>query len=623
MTVLPEIIGLPPVADDELPGFNASSYDKGYSLVKKLFPIMEIEPCRARFSESLEIFNLSPAFSGDDDSLEARLKDLGFQLKNSSSMNGGGPGPMRTIKVCYQNISPFSETFSNEFAPSILASVQSAVSPAAQEISQLFGGYTKIQKVTEDARKAAGKSAKDYMKSQLGESAGNAASSMLNKGVQVASALLGGGRLNFPMIWKSSSYDVSYDVQVRLYNLYPADDNYHNKYIVGPIALFSAFVTPFSSDGNTYSWPLVCRVKVPGLFRLEAGYVKTISIIKGGDNNDIAWNNRPGTVDIRISFGDLYSTLVHAKQGSEKETPDTNNLIHALRDEKIIHDHSVESVNSPSSGNTESATTEEKRSKQQQNTSVQNALNNGNTTTNSTAQETEWAEEASQGNTDSERKLEDAQNNRGRINIKRFIDRNGSTTESISDGVDIIKAYNDNISLSSQIITANLLNALAKMSGLQNRYGDIPVGDFDSISLAQESVNDATIQTNSADTSSGNASQTIDSAQSSFNSAQENLKRGDSSTASSDISDGIENLNNSVSSITETLNQTTQADNTIQQLADSFFNYSSANLQQQQDVQSIGDDLQAAATEATTMNEYASIVNEDCQYYAEKAESLI
>jgi len=157
--------------------------------------------------------------------------------------------------------------------------------------------------------------------------------SQINNIGSLAKNLAKGGKLNFPQIWKSTSFDRSYDFTVRLYNLAPGDLDAQNKYIIGPMVSLLSFVVPTSEDGDTYLWPLICKMEVPGQCKIDAAYVKTISVVKGGDSNDQAWNNRPGTVDIKISIGDLYTTMISANKKSNPNTPTVKGLVDSMRDE--------------------------------------------------------------------------------------------------------------------------------------------------------------------------------------------------------------------------------------------------------------------------------------------------
>ena len=126
--------------------------------------------------------------------------------------------------------------------------------------------------------------------------------------------LVSGSKVDFPLIWKGSTFSPSYSFTIRLYNPYPQSYKAYKETIIYPLARLLALMVPLSDSPNTYSFPLLCRVNCPGLFRIYAGYISSLDLIKGGENNDIAFNQLPGTVDIRLTINELFSTMVAQKE---------------------------------------------------------------------------------------------------------------------------------------------------------------------------------------------------------------------------------------------------------------------------------------------------------------------
>jgi len=156
-----------------------------------------------------------------------------------------------------------------------------------------------------------------------GETAGNilegikntASSAIKSKapGMSVLSSMAAGCRIDFPMVWKSSGFVPSYTMTVRLYNPNPADPKSTKKYIAGPLAAIMLLGIPLSKDGAAYSWPFIHRISSPGIYDLDPAFISNITVIKGGDQQQIAYNQRMGIVDVRIDFGSLYSSMLAAK----------------------------------------------------------------------------------------------------------------------------------------------------------------------------------------------------------------------------------------------------------------------------------------------------------------------
>jgi hypothetical protein len=150
---------------------------------------------------------------------------------------------------------------------------------------------------------------------KLAKSAGDMSRSILSAtGMQnsanILDRLLTGARLDFPMVWKSSGYQPSYSLTVRLYNPQPASLESTKKYIVGPIIALMLLAVPITTDGTTYSWPYLHKIISPGVFELDPGFIQNITVIKGGDQQQISQQQTLAMADVRIDVGSLYSSMV-------------------------------------------------------------------------------------------------------------------------------------------------------------------------------------------------------------------------------------------------------------------------------------------------------------------------
>jgi hypothetical protein len=143
-------------------------------------------------------------------------------------------------------------------------------------------------------------------------------------------SLAAGSRIDFPMVWKSSSFQPSYTMTVRLYNPDPTSKSMTKKYIIGPIAAIMLLGIPISEDGSTYSWPYLHRVDSPGIYELDPAYIQNITIIKGGDQQQIAYNQRLGIVDVRIDFGSLFSSMLASNKRTTKTRPTLRKYLRSM-----------------------------------------------------------------------------------------------------------------------------------------------------------------------------------------------------------------------------------------------------------------------------------------------------
>jgi len=294
---LPEIIGMPPMDTyvDNWDNNNPKNSDEELAL--RTFPILEIKPMKQKIAVGTELYQLDDGLG----EFNMFLQTNGGYTLNSKSKD--------RLKVCYLHTSPFSETFTNDFGPSAIANITSPMSESYQEVAMLGG--EQIGKVLGTI----GETADNWIRKLAGDATADKLEGALQtaretKVGKILESVGRGGKLNFPTVWKASSYSPSYDITVRLFNFFAGNEDSYRRLVLGPLMAFMAFVLPRSEDGNTYKWPLHCRVTVPGHFDMVGGYIKSLSIVKGGDVNDVGWNMRPSTIDLRISFGDIYNTMV-------------------------------------------------------------------------------------------------------------------------------------------------------------------------------------------------------------------------------------------------------------------------------------------------------------------------
>ncbi len=179
----------------------------------------------------------------------------------------------------------------------------------------------------------AGGWAKDLMGALQGISGGKG----IARGVNLVDRLAAGARIDFPQVWKTSSFTPSYTMTVRLYNPNPKSALSTDQYIIGPIAAIMLLGTPISEDGATYNWPFLHRVKATGIYDLDPAFIGGITIIKGGDQQSIAYNQRLAMVDVRIDFGSLYNTMV-ASNSANPARPTLKKYLNAMKGERKVYD---------------------------------------------------------------------------------------------------------------------------------------------------------------------------------------------------------------------------------------------------------------------------------------------
>ncbi|MCK5601514.1 hypothetical protein KAR91_06595, partial [Candidatus Pacearchaeota archaeon] len=139
--------------------------------------------------------------------------------------------------------------------------------------------------------------------------------------------------VDFPQVWKNSGYTPSYTMTVRLYNPNPASLTATQKYIIGPLAALMLLGLPRSKDGSTYNWPFLHQIRAPGIYNLNPAFIQNVAVIKGGDQQSIAWNQRLAMVDVRIDFGSLYNSILAGEEYDSEMRPTLRNYLAAMEEE--------------------------------------------------------------------------------------------------------------------------------------------------------------------------------------------------------------------------------------------------------------------------------------------------
>jgi hypothetical protein len=312
-------------------------------MIVNSMPTATIIPCEPEFSKGASLFTLNQS-TGWKKYTEI-LNSVGYTMSGTNR-----------ITVAYQVDSFPTDSFSNEYGETMFDRATSGVSQTVGDMSQVLGltDTEDIRKVTGSIPGVGGSLVKagdkigdmygDFIDSleKNGHTTGSHVAKLFGSSLAAAAT---GARIDFPMVWKNSSFTPSYAMTIRLYNPNPGDPDSTKKYIVGPIAALLSLALPKvgGKDVASYKWPLFCKVLSPGLYNLNSGFISNISIIKGGDQQNIAYNQSMGMCDVRIEFGSLYSSMI-AGEGSNKYSdirPTLGNYLEVLGGKKFSGTDSV------------------------------------------------------------------------------------------------------------------------------------------------------------------------------------------------------------------------------------------------------------------------------------------
>jgi hypothetical protein len=155
----------------------------------------------------------------------------------------------------------------------------------------------------------------------------------MNRILNSADILAAGGRIDFPMLWKNSTFAPSYTMTIRLYNPNPASREITAKYIIGPVAALLLLGLPQSVGEGAYSWPFIHRIWSPGIYNIDPAYISNITIVKGGDQQQISWKQRMGVVDVRIDFGSVFNSIL-SNASESRNRPTLKGYLSAMAGEK-------------------------------------------------------------------------------------------------------------------------------------------------------------------------------------------------------------------------------------------------------------------------------------------------
>jgi len=296
-------------------GLPPSTYVSNSMMVNSM-PVMEITPARPHFSEGMTVFELSD----DWETYEKILRNHGFTL------------PGTPIKFAFVADNFPTDAFTNEYGESFLQKFTDVASQGMQQIVQMTGadeftgGLQNLgeflsemgtdEGVLQSILGAAGKGAigtAEALRSVKERMSGNA---ILSGAAETLDSLMGGHRIDFPMIWRNSGFTPSYTVTLRLYNPNPGSEVSTRNHIVGPLAVLMCLAIPRSKNGKSFNWPFFHRIKAPGIYNLDPAIITNMTVIKGGDQQQIAFNQRMGMVDVRMDFTSLFGTMILEEEGT-------------------------------------------------------------------------------------------------------------------------------------------------------------------------------------------------------------------------------------------------------------------------------------------------------------------
>lgn len=327
-------------------GYPPSTYVSDSMIVNSM-PILEITPGYPKLQAATSVFTIEK---------EPAIKDFNKFLDNL-----GFSPPTLPLKFAFIADNFPTDSFSNEYGESFLQGISNFISEPMSQIAQMTGargvsevlkgagnlatsiiepGIEALKTISPGAAEFAGgafSTAKEY-----GGKLSNFLENAEKQGgvVGLLSRLAVGERMDFPQIWKSSSHVPQYSMTIRLYNPLPGNGVATRQYIVAPLALLMTLCVPMSfTDSNTYTWPFfIHEARVPGLWDLTPAVITNLTIVKGGDQQQIALNQRPGIIDVRLDITTLFSVMINSLENLQNRPTVGSYLTNMLTGKEVTLD---------------------------------------------------------------------------------------------------------------------------------------------------------------------------------------------------------------------------------------------------------------------------------------------
>ena len=300
-------------------------------------PVLEITPCRPEFKSGLNLFSVV------DDSTKY-LEILGKH----------GYSTEMPIRCAFLADNFPTDSFTNDYGETFLQKFTDVASQGMSQLAQMTGATTgtealeRIGGVTKGAGEDVGgfmgkllqaggagamKMGTDLRALQQSLEAKGGATGIIGGGAGLIDKMIAGHRVDFPQVWRNSGFVPSYTATIRLYNPNPGDPKSTDKYIAGPLAMLLCLAVPRSTDGKTYNWPFFHKIKATGIYNLNPAVITNITVVKGGDQQQIAYNQSLAMVDVRIDFGSLYNSML-VDEGDTQRTnrPTVRSYIDAIKE---------------------------------------------------------------------------------------------------------------------------------------------------------------------------------------------------------------------------------------------------------------------------------------------------
>jgi len=322
-------------------------------MIRNSMPVLEITPGEPNFSSGLSLFRINTSIGWKN--YTRILANHGFTLGAGTGATTSG----KPLKLAFIADNFPTDTFTNEYTETFLQKFTDVASGGLSQMIQMSGAKTMTGAVGNyaDALSSMGaafgegstvggvvtKGAEYMNKAKAGlrsfqkamETDSSGFKRVIGGGVGLIDKMLAGHRIDFPQIWSNSGYSPSYSITVRLYNPNPGNRNSTLKYIAGPLCAILCLAVPRTDNGASYRWPYYHKMRVRGLYELNPAVITNVTVVKGGDQQQIAFNQAMSIVDVRLDFVSLHkSMLLEEDKVTTRERPTVRSYIQELTSDR-------------------------------------------------------------------------------------------------------------------------------------------------------------------------------------------------------------------------------------------------------------------------------------------------
>lgn len=216
-----------------------------------------------------------------------------------------------SIAFYVDGVNQVSDSFSNSSMESQLVSKVNSFSDVGKEIAFLLGSQAGVKydlmnnELLEEAKQGIEDLSDKYLK-------GN---QLFKNLTDEFTTVVSGGKLVFPELWEDSSFNRSFDINIKLRS--PDADLiswYLNIYV--PMCFLICLVAPQQKNKFGYFTPFLVRASYKGLFNVDMGLVTELSFGKGQEG---FWtlDGLPTVVDVSMTIKDLYQSVLSITEGND------------------------------------------------------------------------------------------------------------------------------------------------------------------------------------------------------------------------------------------------------------------------------------------------------------------